>query len=201
MKKLFAKFYNCEALTNTYNNERDLHDPSSINIYVIDENEARIATPKPIRLSQGIYIAWLEEDILESNKVYEALWVYEIHAGSQQVYRKVFIYNKTPPTIAGYCYVYGNIDLNGYPVASAKVSFATLKNGYSSHFSTKYDFATTDMFGDWGVSLPQGTTISMSIPDTKDNKFFVVPAVNSISFDAIPALQENIITDSFGNLV
>lgn len=197
MKKLGARFYNAEALSNR--EARDLFDPSQIRIYIVDKYDSNIARPTPIRLSQGTYMCQVDEDILSNGETYNVVWVYDLHPGCPQVLRQSFIYNETPPVISGLCRIYGSIEKYGFPVAGATVMHSQIKNGYTSAFSMFNDKTVADAFGQWSLYMEQGSVGYIVIPEINIRKYFTTPSETSKSFDDITELTAIINTDSFGN--
>lgn len=195
-----TEFYNEEKLRNK--EPRNLFDPESIEVNIIDSENRTLAKPTPLRLSMGKYIAHIDSDLLIEGSSYEVRWIYYIYPGSYQIQRHSFTYNATHPTISGMCRIFGTISPMGVPVSNAVIEASVVKDGYSKHFETARKHSLSNVFGQWDIYLPVGERSNIIIVETNENKYFQVPNSSSYSFSSISSLVVTYTaTDSFGNPV
>ena len=176
MKNIFATL----KRTNTESDE--LFDPSSISVLIHDKNNDTISSSVPTRLSMGRYMATIDESILTNNEAYEVIWLYD-----DRVLRYNFTYNRTFNALSNMCYVYGSVEYFGGGLANSHVKYTTLKNGYSSHFSSVQGLTITDALGEWGAYFPVNAVISVEIPDINEKKTILTPTITMAAYVSLSA--------------
>lgn len=201
MRNLALSIYNKEALSST--SSSDLIDPISISLSIKDSNNLVIQKVVPVRMSQGRYIATVDDSLFFANERYNAIWTYELHADMLQVLTKSFVWNPTPAVIAGMCWLYDYETNLGFPVESCEITFAHITNvsGSNHHFTAGSFKIVSDAFGYWGMFMPYNSVINVTVQATNKRKTVRVPSTPTAEFDSLANYQTIIATDSFGNLV